>query len=143
MNIYFPASIQVSAHELALFKSFLQGMAARWAVGGLRYGTPNSKAKYRSWIDKELKAYDRTGNMEHLVNVAVYAYLEVEAPSHPKFHWDPAAKSATRKEKRECEDCCGHGTVCGKCGRDKNTCKDRAYDPVWCERCDGEGEILK
>ena len=46
----------------------------------------------------ETKAYRRSGNREHLLNIANYAYLESICPENPKFHFDPEAKSATRRD---------------------------------------------
>ena len=48
-------------------------------------------------LGEELKAYKKTGNMEALFNIANYAWLESLAPENPKFHYDPTAKSNTRR----------------------------------------------
>lgn len=71
-------------------------MANRILQGHARYGLPDKKAKYLTRLGLELAAYKKTGNAEHLFNVANYAVLEAEAPEHPKFHFDPLAISATR-----------------------------------------------
>ncbi len=44
----------------------------------------------------ELRAYRRSGNREHLLNIANYAYLESQAPENRNFHWDNRAESVTR-----------------------------------------------
>jgi len=49
-------------------------------------------------LSKELKAYRKDGNIEQLLNIAVYAFLESVAPENPKIHWNAAADSVTRGE---------------------------------------------
>jgi hypothetical protein len=44
----------------------------------------------------EAQAYKRTGNSEHLINIANYAWLESVAPEHSKNNFDPYVPSATR-----------------------------------------------
>ena len=79
------------------FRAFLQAQVNRRCVGALRYSDkPNARQKYMKRLDLEWKAYKKTGNIEHLANVAVYAFLESAAPQHPKSHWDPTVESATR-----------------------------------------------
>jgi hypothetical protein len=72
-------------------------MANRIAVGTIRYGEIDARKAYMTRIEKELAAYKRTGNQEHLFNLANYAYLESVAPQHPKSHHDPHVKSVTRR----------------------------------------------
>lgn len=79
------------------WKCFLQLMTNRKQVGGLRYGPPAKKQKYLSRMKKELAAYEKTGNMEQLLNIAVYCFLESEAPENRKFHFDNTVDSVTRK----------------------------------------------
>lgn len=79
-------------------KGFLKRMANRLMVGAYRYGSPHSRKKYMSRLTEELKAYKRTGNEEHLLNIANYAWLESQAPENKKFHFDPNAPSATRSK---------------------------------------------
>ena len=74
---------------------FLQRIANRRMVGHLRYGL-DKKFRYMSRLSAELKSYRKTGNAEQLLNIAVYAYLEQQAPENVKFHFDPTADSATR-----------------------------------------------
>lgn len=45
----------------------------------------------------ELKAYKKTGNEEHLLNIANYCHLESFAPENKKFHYDNTVDSVTRK----------------------------------------------
>jgi hypothetical protein len=79
------------------FIRFLQQMANRAAVGALRYGcVPDAERNYMSRLAKELAAYRRNGNREHLLNIAVYAWLEGEAPENRKYHFDASAASVTR-----------------------------------------------
>lgn len=80
------------------FIGFIQMMANRHGFGAARYGDhPIATQKYLSRLKMELKAYQREGNMEQLLNVAVYAFLESFAPENKKFHFDPYRESVTRK----------------------------------------------
>jgi hypothetical protein len=47
-------------------------------------------------LELELKEYKITGNNEHLLNVAVYCWLESMAPENKRFHFDATVDSATR-----------------------------------------------
>lgn len=94
-KIWFSEKIRPAT--LRAFVQFLQRQANRFAMGHLRYGEPNPAKEYLRRLKAEVRAYERTGNAEHLGNVAVYAYLETEAPSHGEAHWDATAPSATRR----------------------------------------------
>ncbi len=76
---------------------FLQMQANRYGFGNARYGEPRASKKYLTKLKKELKAYQREGNMEQLLNIGVYAFLESLAPENKKFHFDPYRESVTRK----------------------------------------------
>jgi hypothetical protein len=80
----------------AVFKDFTQKMANRLLVGFIRYGPPKVEKHYMTRMIMEVKAYKRTGNVEHLYNVANYALLEICAPEHPRHHFDGSVDSATR-----------------------------------------------
>jgi hypothetical protein len=95
--ISIPYDICVSALTYRPFFTFLQLTANRIAVGHLRYGPPNRRKKYMTRLKLELEAYENTGNMEHLLNISNYAFLESEAPQNHKFHFDPNVDSVTRK----------------------------------------------
>ena len=43
-------------------------------------------------------AYQKSGNREHLLNIANYAWLESLMPENSKFHWDDKVESVTRKD---------------------------------------------
>jgi hypothetical protein len=79
------------------FKEFLQMITNRRAVGELRYGAPKAIQNYMTRMEKEMKAYRKTGNQEQLINIAVYCFLESVTPENPKFHFDNTAESVTRK----------------------------------------------
>ena len=98
MTLDVPKHLPVCADELMAFKAFLQGQVNRELVGSLRYGKIQRRQRYLSRLTKELQVYKKTGNMEQLVNIAVYCFLESYAPENPKFHWDPTVDSATRGE---------------------------------------------
>ena len=44
----------------------------------------------------EVKAYRKSGNVEHLYNAANYCVLESLAPEHKNFHFNEYEESATR-----------------------------------------------
>lgn len=98
LEIRIPQSLCPQPDKLEDFRAFLQMMANRRTVGQFRYGDPTSKQRYMTRLGKELAAYKVAGNIEQLVNIAVYAYLEMEAPENPKHHFDPTAESITRAE---------------------------------------------
>lgn len=91
-----PEDIKLPTRETCEFNFFLQLMTNRRAVGHLRYGRAQRSKKYLTRMKKELKVYIKEGNMEQLINIANYAFLESIAPEHPQFHFDPFRKSATR-----------------------------------------------
>lgn len=78
---------------------FLQAQLARLAVGKYRYGPPSAHQMYLNRAKTELKAYQRSGNREHLLNAANYCWLESVAPQNKKFHWDNKVGSVTRTER--------------------------------------------
>jgi hypothetical protein len=78
------------------FFVFAQRMCNRIGVGHIRYGKPRMRKRYMTRMKMELEAYERTGNCEHLFNIANYAFLESAAPEHSEFHTDNNADSVTR-----------------------------------------------
>ena len=82
------------------FREFVQAQANRLAFGRARYGVPASDRRYHKRGGLERSAYRRTGNREHLLNIANYAWLESFAPENKKFHWDNSVDSVTREELR-------------------------------------------
>ena len=82
------------------FTEFVQHQSNRLAVGHARYGAPARRKQYMKRLGLELKAYQRTGNRENLLNIANYAWLESQAPENKKFHWDNSVDSVTREELR-------------------------------------------
>lgn len=81
-----------------VFLPFVQAMANRLIQGFTRYGPPDPEKKYMTRMKLELTAYRRTGNMEHLYNIANYCVLEAAAPENKKFHFDGTAESVTRSK---------------------------------------------
>lgn len=98
LELTYPDSIEMDPQLLSEFRIFMQRMLERRFVGQLRYGQPSARQRYLTRLKKELVAYERTGNYEHLVNIANYAALEGIAPQHYKFHFDPTVLSVTRFE---------------------------------------------
>ena len=99
LELYIPDSIKLDGRTTVNFRAFLQAMVNRRAVGALRYGDkPSHRQRYMSRMHREIDHYRKDGNFEQLLNIAVYAFLESEAPENSKLHFDPTAASVTRKE---------------------------------------------
>lgn len=96
LRLEYSTDINISRDKLHVFRAFVQGMLNRLMVGELRYGAPNRRQKYASRMYKEVAAYKRTGNAEHLINIANYCILEWMCPEHPKHHFDATVDSVTR-----------------------------------------------
>lgn len=94
MEIFFTSKIKIPNQEA--FRQFIQRMAYRVIEGHCRYGAPSKEKLYLTRLMKEIKAYKKTGNAEHLLNVANYCHLEMCAPEHPKHHYDNTVDSVTR-----------------------------------------------
>jgi hypothetical protein len=88
--------LAVPVEEHREFVAFLQKMMNRRQVGHLRYGVIKKRQRYIHRLQKELAKYIETGNMENLLNIANYAFLESYCKEHPTFHSDSAAESASR-----------------------------------------------
>lgn len=99
MEIRIPASLS-GVRNLRALQQFLQSLVNRLLVGALRYekNGPQPENRYLSRMERELKAYKRTGNMECLLNIANYAFLESQAPENQRFNHDSYAGSNTRRE---------------------------------------------
>lgn len=98
LELEIPDSIRLDERTTVHFRSFLQAVVNRRAVGVLRYGDkPTRRKRYQRRLAMEFKKYRAEGNFEQLLNIAVYAFLESEAPENKKFHFDPLAASATRE----------------------------------------------
>ena len=94
-----PDSVPLHDTTQIEWEHFLQLLVNRRVVGGLRYPDPPRKSRrYMSRMRQELRAYARTGNFEHLLNIAVYTFLESVAPENKQFFFDNTVESATRDE---------------------------------------------
>lgn len=101
--IDFPDHIPMDPMALCGWMMFLQLMTNRRVMGALRYAQkPKRSARYLSRLKKEVEAYEADGNMEHLLNVGVYCWLESEAPENEMFHFDNTVDSVTRSHFGEC-----------------------------------------
>ena len=84
----------------AVFVEFVQQQANRLTFGSAQYDPqgvgPDRRHKYMTRMKLEVTAYRKSGNREHLLNIANYAWLESQAPENPKFHWDNTVDSVTR-----------------------------------------------
>ncbi len=97
IELHIPDSIPLDQRVTVEFRAFLQAVVNRRCVGALRYGdTPRAYQRYMMRLSMEFRAYKHNGNFEHLLNIAVYAFLESFAPENKKLYFDPAAASATR-----------------------------------------------
>jgi len=98
MEIYWCEKLGIRRKEE--FQRFLDAMSKRIAQGHPTYGDPvNSGQPFLHFLKCELDAYDRTGNRDHLINIANYAWLESIAPQHPNSHMD-ARTASTRRKRR-------------------------------------------
>lgn len=88
---------QLRNPRLKPFATHIQLMANRLLQGSFRYGPPARDHNYMTRMTMELKAYRRTGNQEHLLNISNYCVLETMAPENPRFHFDNTVPSATRR----------------------------------------------
>lgn len=70
--------------------------ANRLSQGEYRYGPGNVKQRYMTRMKLEIRAYSKTGNEEHLLNIANYCFLEANFPEHKKHHFDAYVDSVTR-----------------------------------------------
>lgn len=106
MNLTIPITITTPDRDgihqdtAAHYRMWLQAMASRRWVGELRYEKgrgPIRRQKYLTRLKREVEAYEKTGNVEHLINVANYAFLENEKPERPGgCHWDAMVESVAR-----------------------------------------------
>lgn len=80
-----------SLRETEWCPEFEQLMRNRLLMGAFRYGTFAEKDlrdyAYFSYLKHKADLYQRTGNLEMLVDVANLALLEYRRPSHPQAHW--------------------------------------------------------
>ncbi len=97
VSLRYVDSLAVPPSEHSAFVSFLQRMMNRRQVGYTRYGATQKRQQYLTRMKKELVAYEQTGNMEQLLNIANYCFLESFAPENKKFHFDNSVESVTRK----------------------------------------------
>ena len=74
--------------------TFEQLMRNRLIMGALRYGTLEEK-RHRpvpydliGAIKSKIELYDRTGNLEYMVDIANYCLLEFELGDHPTRHFE-------------------------------------------------------
>lgn len=99
LELHIPDSIPLDPTTTLHFRYFLQAVVNRCCVGALRYGDrPRAKQQYLHRLRKEIHTYHTTGNFEHLLNAAVYCFLESEAPQNKRFHFDATVDNVTRKE---------------------------------------------
>jgi hypothetical protein len=75
---------------------FLQAMINRCIVGYHRYGSFRKIGRHSksdipclTRLKECVSKYQRTGNLEYLVDVANYAQGEFTSPAHPKAHFHP------------------------------------------------------
>jgi hypothetical protein len=94
MEVFWSSKLKVPNADQV--QQFLQHLANRIMQGHCRYGSPNKAKRYMRRLELELKEYKITGNNEHLLNVAVYCWLESMAPENKRFHFDASVDSATR-----------------------------------------------
>lgn len=74
----------------------------RLIVGAHRYGTGTIGGKagydYLKRVQRSLRNYQQSGNLEYLVDAANYCWLEFQAPSHPKAHFAASDSSGRNRD---------------------------------------------
>ena len=100
ITLKIPESLEkILDHQTTVnFAAFLQAVVNRYCVGAIRYGDPTKRKEYLYRLYGEIIVYAQRGNFEQLLNMAVYCFLESEAPQNPKFHFDNTVDSVTRKK---------------------------------------------
>jgi len=98
IELRLPDSIKLDLQSIVDLQAFLQQVINRYCVGSLRYGDPAKRKRYQTRLAKEFRAYRRIGNAEQLFNIALYCFLEHQAPENRKFHFDASVDSVTRGE---------------------------------------------
>ena len=98
IELRLPDSIKLDPQSTVDFQAFLQQVVNRYCVGTLRYGKVSKRKRYQTRLAKEFRAYRKTGNAEQLFNIALYCFLEHQAPENRKFHFDASVESVTRGE---------------------------------------------
>lgn len=78
------------------FVWWVQVMANRLLLGGLRYGRATKKQQYIYRALAEGMMYLHNGNKEHLINMSNYGFLEAEEPCIDNASFDNTVDSATR-----------------------------------------------
>lgn len=96
MEVFWSEDFRVSKKEKDEFRSFLNAISKRILQGRARYGKPEARKKYHTRLKMEVKAYSKTGNIEHLYNIANYCFLESIEPEHPKSGLNAFVNSVTR-----------------------------------------------
>lgn len=99
LSIRLPESLKVP--NIGSWTRFIQTLTDYMVVGHVRYGAPMVRKGYLDRLEKEIKAYKKTGNKVHLINAAVYCWLEGEAPQHELAHLDEYVDSVTRKRNND------------------------------------------
>ena len=97
LELFWSAKIDGTSFVRIAFSKFAQCMANRLLQGHVRYGAPDADKRYMTRLILETKAYKRTGNREHLYNIANYCVLECITPENNKHHLDASVDSVTRK----------------------------------------------
>lgn len=75
---------------------FIRLQAAALIQGEYRYCNYRNPNLFLTRLIKELEAYKKSGNKEHLINVCNYAILESIEPEHPNHHYNDEVESITR-----------------------------------------------
>lgn len=72
-------------------RKFIKMMRNRMLLGSFRYGRDADPKKWRynslAGMRKKFLAYEESGNIEHLIDLANYCHMEYRRPSHPRAHF--------------------------------------------------------
>ena len=76
--------------QLAWMDKWFQYMRNRILMGRFRYGPFSNKVKYDyiSAIKKKIELYEKSGNLENLVDAANYCLLELKKPTREGVYFE-------------------------------------------------------
>lgn len=90
-GVHTPAAELTELRRTEWSPDFERRMRNRLILGALRYGRLHGEGKPQydriAAIRARADLYARTGNLEHLVDIANLALLEYEEGDHPLRHW--------------------------------------------------------
>jgi hypothetical protein len=95
----FAFTTTMAAPATEISPQFIQGMADRMSTSYYKYGAVAdaypSKVDAIASLKVRLDRYERTGNLEYLMDVANFAQIEYMRPRHPDAHFKAEDSSSS------------------------------------------------